>query len=83
VPGPLAVVAQSGGLGFSLFSWGLESGAGFSYVVTTGTEADLDCLEVAEFLVDDPETRVVILLIEGLGRPELLAPPAAQADTWR
>ena len=79
VPGPLAVVSQSGGLGFSLFNWGQETGPGFSYVVTTGNEADLDSLEFVDFLVDDPDTRVVMMLIEGLRRPALLGSVASKA----
>ena len=50
VPGGLAVVSQSGGLGFALFHWGQVVGLGASFVVTTGNECDVDALEVADFL---------------------------------
>ena len=37
----IGVVAQSGGIGFALFNRGKASGLGFSYVISTGNEADL------------------------------------------
>jgi len=40
--GDVAVVAQSGGLGFALFNDGLSRGLGFSHVLSTGNEVDLD-----------------------------------------
>jgi acyl-CoA synthetase (NDP forming) len=78
-PGNVAVVSQSGGLGFALFNWGQRVGAGTSHVVTTGNEADLDALEVAGFLLEDASTEVVALLIEGFRRPEKLEPVARRA----
>jgi acetate---CoA ligase (ADP-forming) len=79
VPGRVAVVSQSGGLGFALFNWGQAVGLGCSYVVTTGNEADLGALEVAAYLLEDPATEVVALLIEGLDDVEQLAPVAGRA----
>ena len=78
-PGNVAVVSQSGGLGFALFNWGQRVGVGASHVVTTGNEADLDALEVAGFLLEDASTEVVALLIEGFRRPEKLGPLARRA----
>jgi acyl-CoA synthetase (NDP forming) len=71
--GDVAVIAQSGGLGFALFNDGLARGLGFSHVISTGNELDLDVADLAEYLVDDPATRVLLLFVEGLDRPERLA----------
>ncbi|MFZ0667915.1 MAG: acetate--CoA ligase family protein [Acidimicrobiales bacterium] len=79
-PGPVAIVSQSGGLGFSLFHTGANSGIGFSYVVATGNEVDIECLEVAEEILEDPRTEVVVLLFEGLRDPLRLRPVAEKAD---
>ncbi|MGH3211245.1 MAG: CoA-binding protein [Trebonia sp.] len=65
-PGNIAVLSQSGGLGFAVAQWGTEAGLRFSYIITTGNEHDLDCLELAWQLADTPETEVVIMLIEGV-----------------
>jgi acetate---CoA ligase (ADP-forming) len=71
--GDVAVVAQSGGLGFALFNDGLGRGLGFSHVVSTGNEVDLDLADVATHLLDDPATRVLLLFVEGLDDPGRLA----------
>src|SRR5690242_4330607 len=65
-PGNIAVLSQSGGLGFAVAQWGTEVGLDFSYIISTGNEYDLDCLELAGRLVDTPETEVVVMLIEGV-----------------
>jgi acyl-CoA synthetase (NDP forming) len=65
-PGNVAVLSQSGGMGFAVAQWGTAVGLDFSYIITTGNEYDLDCLELAGRLVDTPETEVVVMLIEGV-----------------
>lgn len=77
--GDVAVVAQSGGLGFALFNDGLSRGLGFSHVVSTGNEVDLDLADIAASLLDDPATRVLLLFIEGLDDPGRLAKLGAAA----
>lgn len=79
VRGNVGIVSQSGGLGFALFNWGQSTGLGASYVVSTGNEADLEALEVASHLIEQPDTDVVALLVEGLRRPERLDPLAGRA----
>jgi acyl-CoA synthetase (NDP forming) len=79
--GDVAVVAQSGGLGFALFNDGLGRGLGFSHVISTGNEMDLDVADIAEYLLDDASTRVLLLFVEGLDRPERLGALADRAAT--
>jgi acyl-CoA synthetase (NDP forming) len=67
--GNVAVLAQSGGLGYSLFARGLARGVRFSHVVSTGNEVDLEMQDFLEFLVDDPATDVVLMYLEGLKHP--------------
>jgi acyl-CoA synthetase (NDP forming) len=69
-PGNIAVISQSGGLGFAVAQWGTAVGLDFSYIISTGNEFDLDALELAGYLVDAPDTDIVILLVEGFDRPE-------------
>jgi acyl-CoA synthetase (NDP forming) len=64
-PGNIAVLSQSGGLGFAVAQWGTEVGLDFSYIISTGNEFDLDSLELAGHLVDSPDTDIVIMLVEG------------------
>jgi acyl-CoA synthetase (NDP forming) len=77
--GDVAVVAHSGGLGFALFNDGLSRGLGFSHVLSTGNEVDLDLAELAEYLLDDPATRVLLLFVEGLADPGRLTALGAAA----
>jgi acyl-CoA synthetase (NDP forming) len=65
-PGNIAVLSQSGGMGFAVAQWGLAAGLDFSYIISTGNEYDLDCLELAGRLVDTPETEVVVMLMESV-----------------
>ncbi|MGH3319565.1 MAG: acetate--CoA ligase family protein [Streptosporangiaceae bacterium] len=79
IPGEVAVVAQSGGLGFALFNDGQSRGLGFSDVVSTGNEADLDLLDVAAYLLEQQHVQVVLLFVEGLPRAHRLHTVAARA----
>lgn len=79
VPGNVAVVSQSGGLGFAVFNWGQSVGLGASYVVSTGNEADLEVLEIAAYLVEDARTDVVAMVIEGFHQLDHLGPVAERA----
>jgi acetyltransferase len=77
--GHVGLIFQSGG---SLGNWvkgASERGIGFSYAVSSGNEVDLDLVDYLSFLVSDPETRLVVLLIEGVRRPKEFMTVAAQA----
>jgi acetate---CoA ligase (ADP-forming) len=65
-PGPVSLVTQSGGFGYSVAIACAESGLGFRLVIATGNEADLDTTELAQTLIEDAETRLLIAYIEGL-----------------
>ena len=79
----IAVISQSGGVGFSFFNRGRPKGLVFSFVVTTGNEAGLDALDVLSYLIDDDATKVVLMFIEGFVQPRRLAPIASQAARLR
>jgi acyl-CoA synthetase (NDP forming) len=65
-PGGVAVISQSGGLGFALFHDGSERGLQFSHVVTTGNECDLDLTDALEAVVAQEPTRGVLAFVEGV-----------------
>lgn len=81
--GPIAVVAQSGGLGFAFFNDGQHRRLGFSYVVSTGNEDGLSVLDFVDYLVDDPKTGVLLLFVEGLRNGDQLREIAGKAATAR
>jgi len=66
-PGPVSMVSQSGGFGFSVMSLAaMEGGVGFRYVVTTGNEVGISTLDFMRFLIDDPQTRMIASYTEGM-----------------
>lgn len=60
----IGVIAQSGGMGFALFNRGKAAGIGFSYVISTGNEADLSMADFLDYMVEDPHTDAVMLFCE-------------------
>ena len=77
--GPVGLIFQSGG---SLGNWvkgASERGIGFSYAVSSGNEISLDLVDYLSFLVKDPETKVILLMIEGIRRPKEFMAVAAEA----
>jgi acetate---CoA ligase (ADP-forming) len=67
--GSIGLVTHSGALIGSVGIAGFERGIGFSHLVSTGNEASLDIADCLEFLVDDPQTRAICLIVETIRRP--------------
>jgi acetyltransferase len=64
--GDLALVSQSGALLTSILDWAVGNHVGFSSMVSMGAAADVDFGEVLDYLAVDPETRSILLYIEGI-----------------
>lgn len=75
--GGVGVVAQSGSVCSAI--GGAGRGLGFSYVISSGNEADVCASEYMEFLVDDPRTQVILGFIEGFKEPERFVQTAEAA----
>lgn len=65
-PGTVSLVTQSGGFGYSLALACAEESIGFRYVIATGNEADLGCVDLIDAMLDDPGTEIVLSYLEGL-----------------
>jgi len=64
--GPIAYVAQTGNFATHTMKWILTGeNFGVSRVVGLGNKCDVDDAEVLEFLGEDPETKAIVLYIEG------------------
>jgi acyl-CoA synthetase (NDP forming) len=81
LPGPFALVSQSGSLIGTLLSRAQARGLGFSHLVAVGNEADLTVGEILEVLVDDPDTQAILLFLETLRGADGLAAAARRAFT--
>jgi len=77
--GSIAVVSQSGGLGFALLNRGRDVGLTCGAVVSTGNEVDLGWLDYVDYLLDDPDIRVILGFVEGLRDVDRLARVASKA----
>lgn len=77
--GRVALVAQSGGMGFSFYDRGRPKEMAFDYIVTTGNEACLEGLDVVEHLLDAGKTDAFLMLIEDVKTPETFIRVAEKA----
>jgi acyl-CoA synthetase (NDP forming) len=74
VPAPIAMVAQSG-----VFQVGASSFIGrIGKGIDVGNAGDVDVVDVLEYLETDPQTRVIVLHLEGIKRGRLLLATAAR-----
>jgi len=65
-PGPVAIVSQSGAYGSHIAHLARQRGLGISHWITTGNECDIDVAEALQWVVDQPDTNVVIAYAEGI-----------------
>jgi len=65
-PKRIGVIAQSGGIGFSLFNRGKAAGLAFTYVISIGNEADLGMADFLDYMVEDENTAAVMLFCEAV-----------------
>ncbi|MFF2107090.1 acetate--CoA ligase family protein [Rhodococcus koreensis] len=64
-PGFVSVVSQSGGLSGDMITVGTQRGIKFSKLVSIGNAIDVTQGELVDWLVDDPDTRVIGIYLEG------------------
>ena len=64
--GSIALVSQSGALGFGALSLAMERGVPVGIAVTTGNEADVTAAEVAACLAADPGVTGLLMYVESL-----------------
>jgi acetyltransferase len=68
-PGKIALVSQSGAMCTAMLDWAGPRNIGFSCVISSGIAADIDFGEILDYLVMDPETRAIMLYVEGIHDP--------------
>lgn len=77
--GQVSVISQSGGLGFAFFDRARPRNLAFRHIVTTGNEAALDVADVLDYMLDEGETDVFLLLLEDVKSPEKFKRAAEKA----
>ena len=66
IPGKLALLSQSGAICTAILDWAATQGVGFSTVASLGDATDIGFGELLDFLALDPETRSILLYVEGV-----------------
>ena len=72
-PGPVAMLSQSGALGFAVLERCARLGIGLSSFVSVGNKADVSGNDLLAYWNEDPRTRVVLLYLESFGNPRKFA----------
>ncbi len=83
--GKIGVISQSGGILGSLLSRAAAKGIGLSYLAATGNEADLETCDILEWMINETNTSVITLYLEGLRntkRFNFLAKAASRAGKY-
>ncbi|MCG6969993.1 MAG: bifunctional acetate--CoA ligase family protein/GNAT family N-acetyltransferase [Gammaproteobacteria bacterium] len=70
-PGSLALVSQSGALCTAILDWAAPRNIGFSSVVSLGSAIDIDFGDILDYLALDPQTKSILLYIEGIHQARL------------
>ena len=78
--GRVAVIAQSGGIGFAFYDLGRAREMAFSYLVTTGNEACLGAGEFVEWMLNQGDTDAFVLFLEHVRDAESFTRTAARAQ---
>lgn len=77
--GPVAVVSQSGGVAAMVYGLLRAQGLGVRHVHATGNQADITVSELALAVAHDPDVKLILLYLESLSDPEVLAEAARVA----
>ena len=66
IPSNVGFLSQSGALSNLCFAVAQKMKTGFSYLITTGNEMDIDISDCLEYLINDEKTKAIACFIEGL-----------------
>lgn len=80
VPGPVAMISQSGANLLAALGTSQEEHLGMSFFVGLGNKADVDFSEFVEYADRDPHTKCLAIYIEGLDSPEVFVKACQKAS---
>lgn len=76
--GGICLVSQSGGISHLLAFMAMRTDVGFSKIVGLGNRLNVDFAQILEYLADDPDTKVIVLYVEGVDEPRDLIEAATK-----
>jgi Acyl-CoA synthetase (NDP forming) len=65
--GHVAFLSQSGALGSAVLDWAISKNLGFSAFVSLGSMLDVGFGDLIDYLVEDSETKSIIIYLESIG----------------
>lgn len=71
-PGGISIATQSGGMGFAYLYALADQNVGVAKFVSMGNKMDLDEVDYVRYFAEDPETRAIVLYLEGIVRGRAL-----------
>ena len=80
--GKIGVISQSGGIISAMVDRASEFGVGFSHLIATGDEFDLEVADYLNFLVFDPATAVIAIHAESFKYPQKFLHAANRAREY-
>ncbi|MEB2345423.1 MAG: acetate--CoA ligase family protein [Deltaproteobacteria bacterium] len=72
-PGGISVVSQSGNLLSAFLDYAVQTGVGVAKAISAGNSAQTGLADYLEYFAADPETKVVLAYLEGVGDGRRLA----------
>lgn len=79
--GPIGIVSQSGGMCAMTYGLLRQRGLGVRHVHATGNEADITVADLAWAVAHDPDVQLLLLYLESIANPAMLARTAEYART--
>ncbi len=76
IPGPAAIISQSGALSQLIYSLLQKRGIGIRHCHATGNEADITAAELAVKVAQDAQVKLLLLYLETVNDPDKLAEAA-------
>ncbi len=64
--GGISIVTQSGGVGLSILNVLTSEGLGLAKFASVGNKLDVDENDLLEYLIEDPETEIICMYLEGI-----------------
>jgi acetate---CoA ligase (ADP-forming) len=71
-PGNVAILTQSGALGIAMIGKTAVANMGLSAIISIGNKCDVDEADLLEYLIENENTKVILIYIEGVKNGERL-----------
>ena len=79
--GSICLVSQSGGISHLLGFMAMRADVGFSKIVGLGNRLNVDFAQMLEYLMNDSDTKIIVLYIEGVDQPRDLIESAKKYNS--